>query len=160
MAIPETFARMTRLYRDDSPAAIVCRSGLLLLLLAPLIEYIDMEKLLVWRSRAERFRPVLDMIDCKLAEPLSSEALASLACMSRNYFISRFKQTFGISPHQYQIMRRIEQARIRLLKTSDTLSHISEDLGFSDAFHFSRVFKKVTGWSPNNFRREHMSAKN
>jgi AraC-like DNA-binding protein/mannose-6-phosphate isomerase-like protein (cupin superfamily) len=155
MGIPEIFERMVRLYRDDSPGAVYRRSGLLMQTLAPFIEQADMEQWRLWDLSAERFRPVLAMIDQRLADPLSTEMLADAAHLSRSYFISRFKQTFGISPHQYQLMRRIEQARLRLLKTSDTLDRISADLGFADAFHFSRLFKKMTGRSPQAFRSDH-----
>jgi len=158
--IAETFARMARLYRDDSPGAVFRRSGLLLQALAPFIEQADMEQWRLWHLRAEPFLPVLELIGRRVAEPLSVDELARAAHLSRCYFMSRFKQIFGLSPHQYQLLKRIEQARVRLLKTSDTLGHISADLGFSDAFHFSRLFKKMTGRSPQAFRSDHASETN
>jgi AraC-like DNA-binding protein len=160
MDIPEMFARMVRLYRDGSPGAVFRRSGLLLQALAPFIEQVDMEQWRLWRLRAEPFLPVLELIDRRVAEPLSIDELSRAAHLSRCYFMSRFKQIFGLSPHQYQLLKRIEQARVRLLKTSDTLGHISADLGFADAFHFSRLFKKTTGRSPHAFRRDHAAEAN
>jgi AraC-like DNA-binding protein len=153
--LPEMFARMVRLYRDDSPGAVFCRSGLLLQALAPFMEQVDMEQWRLWHLRAVPFLPVLVLIERRVAEPLSIDELARAAHLSRCYFMSRFKQLFGLSPHQYQLLKRIEQARVRLLKTSDTLGHISAELGFADAFHFSRLFKKTTGRSPHAFRSDH-----
>ncbi len=152
------FARMTRLYRDDSPGAVFRRSGLLMQMLVPFIEQVDMEQWRLWHLRAESFLSVLELIERRVAEPLSIEELARAAHLSRGYFMSRFKQIFGLSPHQYQLLKRIEQARARLLKTSDTLDRISADLGFADAFHFSRLFKKMTGRSPQVFRSDHATA--
>lgn len=155
--IRASFARMTRLYRDDSPDAIFYRSGLLMQLLSPFIARADLGQWQQWHLRAERFLPVLELIDRRVSETLSSEELACAAKLSRCYFMSRFKQVFGLAPHQYQLLKRIERARGRLLKTSDTLDHISSDLGFADAYHLSRIFKKVTGRSPQAFRSDHAS---
>lgn len=154
------FAALTRLYTDDSPGAVFRRSGLLLQALAPFLEQADLTPWRLWHQRVDPFLPVLDLIARRAAEPLSVEELARAAHLSRCYFLSRFKQLFGVSPHQYQLQKRIELARTRLLRTADTVAHVSADLGFADAFHFSRLFKRMTGRSPQAFRRDHASAAN
>jgi len=159
MRIPETFGRMARLYKDDSPGAVFYRSGLLMQALVPFIEQADMDQWRLRHLRTNAFLPVLELMDRRVAEPLSIDELARAAHLSRCYFISRFKQLFGFSPHQYQLLKKIEAARHRLLHTSETMEHIGADLGFADAFHFSRLFKKVMGRSPNSFRTDHASEK-
>ena len=154
--VPEIFESMVRLYKDDSPGAVFRRSGLLMQALAPFIERADMNQWRLWHLRADQFIPVLDLIERHMTAPLAIDELARAAHLSRGHFMSRFKQTFGLSPHQYQLLKRTEMARHRLLHTSDTISQVSSDLGFTDAFHFSRLFKKMTGKSPRQFRNNHL----
>jgi AraC family transcriptional regulator len=153
--LPEMFKRMTRLYKDDSPGAVFRRSGLLLQMLAPFIEKVDMKEWQLLNLRAEPFLPVLELMKSNLSTPLPVEHLAKIVHLSRSHFITRFRQVFGIPPHHYYLLKRMEAARFRLLSTTDTLGCISTELGFTDAYHFSRLFKQITGCSPSVFRANH-----
>jgi hypothetical protein len=75
-----------------------------------------------------------------------TQALAALS------FVQLFRQSTGQSPHQYVLNQRIDRAK-RLLK-NQTLSmlDIAVLLGFANAGHFSRVFRRITGWTPSDFR--------
>ena len=99
-------------------------------------------------------RQVTDYIHDHLSEPLTLPVLAELAGMSPYYFARRFKQTTGLSPHQYILARRIEQAK-QLLLRGVPLAQITDRLGFADQSHLSRSFKRITGLSPQAFREEH-----
>ena len=157
--LPKVFASMVRLYKDDSPGAVFRRSGLLMQVLAPFIERADMNRWRLWHVRADQFTKVLELIERHTTAPLAIDELARAANLSRGYFLSRFKQVFGVSPHQYQLLKRTEMARQRLLDTSDTISQVSSGLGFADPLHFSRLFKKMTGRSPRQFRKDHLPFK-
>jgi transcriptional regulator GlxA family with amidase domain len=68
-------------------------------------------------------------------------------------FSRRFAALFGLPPIQYQLGRRIATAR-QMLRASDVkLEEVACRLGFSDAFHFSKTFKRLTGLSPQQFRQ-------
>ena len=74
---------------------------------------------------------------------------------------SAFKDCFGITIHQYQLMQKIEHAKFCLeyypqMKIID----ISLSLGFYDEFHFSRQFKKIVGVSPTDYRKTHLIKNN
>jgi len=72
-----------------------------------------------------------------------------------SHFARSFKATFGIPCHQWLTQRRIERAR-GLLASSDTaLAEIANQCGFADQAAFSRVFHRVVGLSPGQWRREH-----
>lgn len=146
------FAELVRLYRDDSPGAVLSRSGLLLQLLAPFVEQADLSAWNRWHTRAAVFAPVLEALERRLTQRLAIPELAALARQSPAYFARRFKQLFGTAPHQYQLRRRIEAAQLALTQSADKLEVIAAGLGFVDAFHFSRVFKKVTGLTPRRYR--------
>jgi AraC-like DNA-binding protein len=74
--------------------------------------------------------------------------------MSYSLFRKRFLQLTGTTPSQYRTVEIMRRACRRLLETDDPVYHIAADFGFHDAFHFSRRFKQVVGFSPCDFRRQ------
>lgn len=99
-------------------------------------------------------RQVTAYIQDNLSEQLTLPTLAHLIGMSPYHFARLFKQSIGLSPHQYIIARRIEQAKHLLLRR-DPLTHIAAQLGFADQSHLTRSFKRVVGVSPQIFLRQH-----
>jgi AraC family transcriptional regulator len=95
---------------------------------------------------------VLDYIDACLARDIKLANLAQLLSMSPFHFSRLFKQSMGISPHQYLIQQRIERAK-RLLKQSDrAIIDIALDCGFNSHSHLSKQFRQLTGMTPKAFR--------
>ena len=64
-----------------------------------------------------------------------------------------FKQVYGIPPMRYWDTVRIEKAKILLAERGTTLSDLAEKLGFHDAPHFCRTFRRFTGKSPRKFQQ-------
>jgi transcriptional regulator GlxA family with amidase domain len=82
-----------------------------------------------------------------------NRALARLAGMNVNAFIRLFKSRTGFSLQAYSRTKRVERACDLLLHSDASLEQVAERSGFSDRYHFSRVFKKVRGISPARFRK-------
>ncbi len=79
--------------------------------------------------------------------------LAEIAYLSPIYFCSAFKERYGISPIQYLQNIRCENAKKLLIDSDDTITIISERVGFQSIHYFSRYFKSREGITPNEFRR-------
>jgi AraC-like DNA-binding protein len=83
---------------------------------------------------------------------VSLEALSAVAGLSRSYLVRAFQKATGTSPHLYQLQLRIRAAR-KALQGPQSLAEIALDLGFHDQPHFGRTFKRMTGLTPQQFRR-------
>ena len=112
----------------------------------------------VSHERSIRFRPILKHIEDNITGKLSVRALASQMKMEPESFSRAFSGCFGTSPLQYMRRKKIARARKIMSETDRKLQDIAEELGFTDAFHLSKTFKKATGKSPKEFRSSIMDA--
>lgn len=80
------------------------------------------------------------------------EEVADHIHMGYEKFRKSFSHHFGISPGYYMIQKRIHLAQKQLSDPAKTVKEIALELGYSDAFTFSKQFKKLTGVSPSEFR--------
>lgn len=158
--IPDDLQQMAHWFREletlthaRSPRAELEITGILCLLLAPFLASVKPETIVARRTARLRFRVTLDHIDAHLSEPLRVRDLAQAAHLERTYFSRVFRQCLGVKPVEYIMRRRVERAKARLWGTVDPLRVIAESLGFTDAFHFSKSFKRLTGMTPTDFRQ-------
>jgi AraC family transcriptional regulator len=102
-----------------------------------------------WQKHA-----VVDYIEEHLGEQVCLLELAELAQLSPHHFCRAFKQSFGIPPHQYQVQRRMEAAKLLLVDRTTSVTDIAFNLGYAQTGSFSVAFRKTTGWTPTVYRRE------
>lgn len=96
-----------------------------------------------------------DLVDSRYREPLDLEALSRAAHVSPRHFSRSFRRTFGETPHQYLLTRRIERAR-HLLRTTDLrVAEICVAVGFTSVGSFTTTFRRHVGVSPTGYRRDH-----
>ena len=87
-----------------------------------------------------------------LDERISLEQLADLAGLSPAHFATRYREQTGTSPVQHFLHLKIERACQMLDSTSLSFADISRRLGYDDSYYFSRLFKKIMGQSPRDYR--------
>ena len=84
----------------------------------------------------------------------SVKYFADKVCLSPNYFGDLIKKETGKTAQEYIQCRIIELAKERILEGSQTVSQIAYELGFQYPQHFSRLFKKHVGYTPNEYKQQ------
>lgn len=103
----------------------------------------------------ERVTKSIEFMKSHLNEPLKIATLAALVNLSRSHYTTLFKRVTGYAPLSYLNHLRMQRA-VQLLNTTDlSIKRISDQLGFSDQFYFSRAFRKMHNHSPSEHRRRY-----
>jgi AraC family transcriptional regulator len=104
----------------------------------------------VWGvKKLERF------IDDNLERSLRLETMAVVVRLSCSHFARACRNTFGITPRQLVLRRRLERALV-LMRRHVPLSQVAAACGFADQAHFSRLFRQAVGTSPGQWRRDNL----
>lgn len=108
------------------------------------------------RAVSREINDVLQFIEAHYERDITLEELAELVQMSPNYLSSLFKKEMQQNYADYLVQYRIEKAKELLLGTYMKTYEVAEKTGFVNHSYFSRSFKKITGSSPREFRRQWM----
>ncbi len=96
---------------------------------------------------------IKNYLDTHYTEKITLDFLSGKFFINKFYLTRIFREKFGISINSYLMQLRITHAK-RLLRFTDlSIDKISHECGMNDANYFSRVFKKVEGTTPGQFRR-------
>ena len=97
-------------------------------------------------------RRVREFIQEHLEENVSIQALANIAGLSMYHFARAFKQSEGMTPHEYLLRRRVERTMALLADSDLMIAEIAIAVGFSDPSHCARRFRERVGVSPRDYR--------
>jgi AraC-like DNA-binding protein len=81
------------------------------------------------------------------------EKLYEIAKISSRYYEKLFFQKFGETPKEYILKLKIESPKELLLSEKTLIKDIALKLGYSDIYHFVKIFKKKTGYTPGQYRK-------
>ena len=84
---------------------------------------------------------------------INTAKLCKISKMCKSSLMEYFKNATGTTPLQYQLHRRISQAALLLNDNKLNISEIALQCGFTDSNYFSRQFKRITGLTPSEYRK-------
>lgn len=95
---------------------------------------------------------VRDLMDRAYAADLDIPALARSAHVSQAHFSREFRATFGETPYQYLLSRRMERAKALLRAGDLSVTEVCHTVGFTSLGSFSSQFRRFVGESPSDYR--------
>ncbi len=99
-----------------------------------------------------------DRIDAAPEHDWTVAQLAEISAVTVAHFAREFKKAFGLPPHRYVLTRRIERALALLRETDLAVTEIAWQTGWNSLGTFSRIFRDITGHSPQQLRQQASSS--
>lgn len=106
-----------------------------------------------YNSIERKIYDITAYIHANYSDELTLESLAEMFYISPCYLSHQFKSVTHFTLVNYIQMTRIRNVEYRLIATNDKISDIAESCGFTSFSQFNRIFKKITGTSPSDFRK-------
>jgi AraC family transcriptional regulator len=100
---------------------------------------------------------VIDYIYANTGANISLVVMAQMAGMSPNHFVLMFTKATGLTPHQFVLRARIDSAKLHLKDETLSIAEVSRRTGFRTQEHFTKVFRRIVGATPREFRRANES---
>jgi len=104
------------------------------------------------RIPGSRLKRVFEYIEAHIDQEIRLSNLAETASMSPFYFARLFKNSTGVTPHQYVATRRMQRAKEMLRHSDTSIFEIGMRVGYLDPKHFRTLFRRDVGVSPSEFR--------
>ncbi len=92
-------------------------------------------------------------LDENYCEKITLDQLAGKYFINKYYLTRIFKETYGITINHYILTKKISYAKRLLRFSKKSMEEIGEEAGFSDAQYFCRMFKKIEGMTPGEYRK-------
>ncbi|PCJ52600.1 MAG: hypothetical protein COA79_23635 [Planctomycetota bacterium] len=101
-----------------------------------------------------QIKQILKYTNDHIQQKISPKNFSDLLIMNHDYFSRQFKKSFSQTPREFIKQARINKAISLLTESNLNISEIANTLQYQDIMQFSHQFKKVTGKSPNQFRKD------
>lgn len=126
--------------------------GLLGIFLSELIELAERNDIHGLNQAEAYIKKAVQFIEANYSRDITIDNISKYVGLNRNYFSSLFKEKIKISPQQYLINYRINKACELMTNEALSISDISRSVGYNDPLGFSKIFKRVKGCSPRDYR--------
>ncbi|MBP1994568.1 AraC family transcriptional regulator [Paenibacillus eucommiae] len=135
--------------------------ALMKLLVSELMQEVDTtqcEEAVIEPENVTLVKQAIQWLKLQYSHPISIDRMAQNFGYNRTYMSTLFKKYTGISPVNFLMKIRMEQAQL-LLQKPLTIKQIAASVGYDDPLYFSRQFKKICGLSPTEYREKHAMKK-
>ncbi|OQA00954.1 MAG: HTH-type transcriptional activator Btr [Planctomycetes bacterium ADurb.Bin401] len=147
----DSHAKLKKIITNEDKAAIFERKNIVTNLILEIFKLSKpKEKYQQWEGK---IKAVISWLSSNYSSDISVSTLAQKYNFSESNFRRYFKQYTGRSPREFINSLRISKAK-SLLKEGMSIKEVASVIGFDDIFYFMRLFKKATGISCGNFRKE------
>lgn len=138
--------------KKDSLSLPMYVTSFILLMISHMME--DQKEILQLISfeEYEKLKPSIEFINNNYTKSIRLEELAEKVYLNPIYFLRLFKKNFNITPRQYILKKRLDEACSLLKGTELTIREISDNLGFCNQFYFTKLFKKNLLMTPSEYR--------
>ncbi|MDR2680704.1 MAG: AraC family transcriptional regulator [Tannerella sp.] len=102
----------------------------------------------------KRILKTLHYIHKHIEETFDMEHLAEMCFLTKDHFIRLFKREMNSTPGKYINRKKIETAQLKILINGMTVKDTAYSLGFDNISYFNRLFKKITGESPGDYKKK------
>ena len=99
-----------------------------------------------------RLKRVFEYVDLHLSAKITLAELAGVAGLSRMHFASQFRAATNLRPHEFVLRQRVQRAEQLLKNTTTPIVEIALTTGFQTQAHFTTIFKRFVGSTPNRWR--------
>ena len=106
---------------------------------------------------APRLRRIQELVRANMEGELTLNEMSESVGLSTGHFSQMFRQSTGESPHQFVLRQRVEHAKVMLQAAEMRVLEVALACGFKTQQHFARVFRRVCGVSPTEYRHEFLS---
>lgn len=103
-------------------------------------------------KKIARLQNVFEYVSNNIWQPISVVELAEMLNMNEKYFITYFKNAVGITPAKYITQVKMDKALVYIYEGKYTIKEISEMLGYSDQYTFSKAFSKMYCIAPSKIK--------
>lgn len=155
--IPELFYKLMRLDMDNKPRQQFLALGYAIELIYTISRQTYGGREDAPFAHRQAMSAVEQYIRRDLTGNMDLDTLAGVANLSTSYFHKVFCGYFGVTPAEYVTARRISAAKAMLVMGEKSLDRIAEECGFGSQSYFNYRFKQVTGTTPLQYRKEHLS---
>jgi AraC family transcriptional regulator len=103
---------------------------------------------------AARLRTIKELVHTKMEDELTLCDMAQSVRLSTAHFWRMFRKSTGETPHQFVMRQRVERAKAMLRAADARVIDVAVSYGFKNQQHFARVFRRMCGTSPKEYRQE------
>lgn len=111
----------------------------------------------VWSRRGglgpARLRTIKELVYARMEDELTLIEMAQAVELSPAHFSRMFRESTGETPHQFVLRQRVERAREMLREAEMRVLDVAVACGFKTQQHFARIFRRMCGASPSEYRR-------